>query len=88
MFWKFGSDPDRDEVHLVYCEGEAEDGTRCGADSGEHRDRETAELWPFEHAAENPEHRSYGRLSYHPMITVPAAPNTGRTSVGCTSARS
>ncbi|MEU9047229.1 MULTISPECIES: hypothetical protein [unclassified Kitasatospora] len=71
LLWKFGPDPDRDEVHLVYCEGEAEDGTPCGADSGEHIERETAELWAFEHAADEPEHRSYGHLAYRPMITTP-----------------
>ncbi|WP_406113912.1 hypothetical protein [Kitasatospora purpeofusca] len=71
LLWTFGPDPDRDEIHLVACEGEDEDGTRCHADSGEQPDSETAELWVFEHAAEHPEHRSYGRLSYHPMITVP-----------------
>lgn len=71
LLWTFGPAPDRDEVHLVYCEGEDEDGTPCGADSGEHADRETAELWPFEHAAERPEHRSYGHLAYRPMVTVP-----------------
>lgn len=71
VLWEVGADPDRDEVHLVYCEGEAEDDTRCRADSGEQSDRETAELWPFEHATEHPEHRSYARLSYSPMIAVP-----------------
>ncbi|WP_327073354.1 hypothetical protein OG196_15300 [Kitasatospora purpeofusca] len=69
--WDVGPDPDRDETHLVACEGEDEDGTRCRADSGEQSDREAAELWMFEHVAERPDHRSYGRLSYRPMITVP-----------------
>ncbi|MFC5665389.1 hypothetical protein ACFP3U_20705 [Kitasatospora misakiensis] len=69
--WAFGPDPDRDEVHLVYCDGEDEAGNPCGADSGEHGDRETAEMWAFEHAAEQPDHRSYGHLAYRPMITVP-----------------
>ncbi|MCX4687205.1 hypothetical protein OG401_23355 [Kitasatospora purpeofusca] len=69
--WFVGSDPDRAQIHLVSCEGEDEDGTRCRADSGEQSDREAAELWMFEHVAERPDHRSYGRLSYHPMITVP-----------------
>ncbi|MER5863802.1 hypothetical protein [Kitasatospora sp. NPDC002040] len=71
LLWQVGPDNDRDEIHVVYCEGEEDDGARCGADSGECVDRETAELWPFEHAAEKPEHRSYGLLSYRPMITTP-----------------
>lgn len=56
---------------MVHREGEEEDGIPCGADSGEQIDRETAELWPFEHTAEHPEHRSYGHLAYRPMVTVP-----------------
>ncbi len=71
VLWTVGPDPDGDEIHLVYCEGEAEDGTRCGATSGEWTDREAAELFVFDHATEFPDHRSYGRLSDHRLIAIP-----------------
>ncbi|MER6360113.1 hypothetical protein [Kitasatospora sp. NPDC001527] len=71
LVWAFGTDPDRVEIHLVYCEGEDDTGRPCGADSGECSDEDVARAWPFEHAKRFPEHRSYGQLSYYPKIMAP-----------------
>ncbi|MFE4516349.1 hypothetical protein ACFRMQ_19380 [Kitasatospora sp. NPDC056783] len=71
LVWRLGPDPDRVATHLIFCEGEGENGTKCGADSGEHSDLEAVQKWPFEHAKQQPEHRSYGRLTYYPMVMFP-----------------
>ncbi|MFG2916282.1 hypothetical protein ACGF0D_25750 [Kitasatospora sp. NPDC048298] len=71
LVWRLGPDPDLEKVHLIFCEGEDENGVPCRANSGECSDLETAKKFPFTHAKVHPEHRSYGRLSYHPMIMAP-----------------
>ncbi|AUY52309.1 hypothetical protein [Streptomyces sp. CB01881] len=69
--WTIRQDHDRKAVHLFYCEGEEEDGTRCRADSGELTDLEAAREWTFTHLKERQDHRSFGQLAYVPMEMVP-----------------
>ncbi|MGW3229392.1 DUF7848 domain-containing protein [Kitasatospora sp. NPDC001095] len=71
VVWRLGPDFDRKPAYLVFCEGEDDDGRPCGADSGECSELETAQGFPFEHAKRHPEHRSYGELSYRPLIMFP-----------------
>ncbi|MEV4613153.1 hypothetical protein AB0K43_11200 [Kitasatospora sp. NPDC049258] len=69
--WTIGRGRDRDPVHLFFCEGEEEDGTRCGADSGERADVEAAREWTFTHLRDRQDHRSFGQLIYVPLVMVP-----------------
>lgn len=69
--WTIGPDRDREPVHLFFCEGEDEDGARCGADSGEQADAGAAREWTFTHLRDHQDHRSYGQLTYVPLVMVP-----------------
>lgn len=69
--WTIGEDRDRTPVHLYFCEGEDEDGTRCRADSGEQMDYEAARAWTFTHLRDHQDHRSFGQLTYVPLVMVP-----------------
>lgn len=72
--WTFTQDNGPDvpnQVHLMTCLGEAEDGTPCGGDSGERDTFDAVREWVRGHVQEHPDHRRFAQLSALHWVMTP-----------------
>ncbi|MFF2618538.1 hypothetical protein [Kitasatospora sp. NPDC058046] len=71
-------EPDTPPVmHRYRCVSEEEDGTVCGAAGPEAEDFTLAQAWPFLHARQSPEHRSFEHVARVPWA-LSVRPPAGR----------